>query len=70
MSFSVLEQLRSAHEAVSVLAHPEFAPSLLEQDIENIEKAMSMVLMDKHLVGTSMCIPMHPMHPMHPLVLL
>ncbi|CAE7217941.1 ATO [Symbiodinium natans] len=31
MSFSVLEQLRSAHE-----------------DIENIEKAMSMVLMDKH----------------------
>lgn len=31
MSFSVLEQLRSAHE-----------------DIENMEKAMSMVLMDKH----------------------
>lgn len=31
MSFSVLEQLRSAHE-----------------DIENIEKAMSMVMMDKH----------------------
>jgi len=32
MSFSVLEQLRSAHE-----------------DIENIEKAMSLALMDKHL---------------------
>jgi len=31
MSFSVLEQLRSAHE-----------------DIENVEKSMSMVLMDKH----------------------
>jgi len=32
MSFSVLEQLRSAHE-----------------DIENIEKAMSLALMDKHM---------------------
>jgi len=32
MSFSVLEQLRSAHE-----------------DIENVEKAMSMTLMDKHM---------------------
>lgn len=32
MSFSVLEQLRSAHE-----------------DIENIEKSMSLVLMDKHM---------------------
>ncbi|CAJ1408811.1 unnamed protein product [Effrenium voratum] len=36
MSFSVLEQLRSAHE-----------------DIENIEKAMSMVLMDKHKTSRS-----------------
>lgn len=32
MSFSVLEQLRSAHE-----------------DIENVEKAMSLVLLDKHM---------------------